>query len=406
MYVFDKSRIIKLDNHFFSIKIDTDNFKFIHSGCWNTECKNKIIYEKLEKYPFINTALYNQLHVTNKINSERDISFLSLIGDNIYQKYYDPVDKAPTSLLYKISNGLECIEPKILLGLGNHDVDSKITYDFVMGLDQSPKYFIPNNFYCIIFENKDYTFKMVYINTNILADHENTEDYYKTLSKDDYELLQKEQYEFIETALNSEKYETKYTFVLGHDPIIVAHHANKDYSVPYQETKKEELLKINKLINNKKVDFYLSADEHNLQSISSKKSSLKYIISGGGGALSDFPKALYNEKIKDPNFILENENYKFNNVIASHGYVKFEITNKEIKYHFVVPDYVTNNLNAELYKFDNSIFDQPFKIIKSDISTNLYISPKCETSVKIKGGSLYKEKYLKYKNKYIQLKNI
>jgi hypothetical protein len=64
-----------------------------------------------------------------------------------------------------------------------------------------------------------------------------------------------------------------------------------------------------------------------------------------------------------------------------------------------VPDYVSNNLDNTIDRFDDSIFSAPFKIITTDLSTSLYISPKCSM---LKGG--YYEKYLKYKQKYLVLK--
>ncbi len=390
----NKSRINLIKNQFFYIDHDSDNLKFIHSGCWNTECKNKINFDKLSKNPFINTVLYNQLHTTNQINKE-DVDFLSLIGDNIYQKYYDPVDMEPPSLLYKIPEGIKCIEKFTLMGLGNHDVTDKYTYDAVMKLNELDKIFMPNEYYCLIIRLKGFRVKLIYINSNILNSYETTEPYYRTIPKEDYEKLQEQQFQFIDEAINSGEFETEYTFVLGHEPIIYVPHKNKVLT----ETDKELLLRLNKMINNNRVDFFLNADEHNLQLISSKHSKLKYITSGGGGALSDFPIGLYNLKKDNMGIVIEDENYLVNTVIASHGYVKFELNKSTTRYDFIVPDYVTDNLDAKLDILDDRIFEVPFKIINNDVPTLLLISPKCARE----GG--YYQKYIKYKMKYIKLKN-
>jgi len=396
----DKSRIKHIRNQFFCIDLDTDNLKFIHSGCWNTECKNRINHSKLEKLPYINTALYDQLHITTKINTE-DVSFLSLIGDNIYQKYYEANNADPPSILYKIPNGIQCINQCILLGLGNHDTSDKVTYDRVMQLNDEPKIFIPCDYYCLIIKMREFSIKLIYINTNILNVHEHSEPYYRyNKSKVEYLQMQVDQYEFLDEAINNPEFETTYTFVLGHEPIIHAPHSKE----LCEETDRVQLLRINELINrNNNVDFYLNADEHNLQSISSKMSKLKYIISGGGGALGDFPVGLYNKKLENIDFILQTDKYRFNNVIASHGYVRFEINKDSVQYHFVVPDYVSNNLDNTIDRFDDSIFSAPFKIISTDVSTALYISPKCSM---LKEGGRYYQKYLKYKQKYLVLKQL
>jgi len=383
---------------FFSIDLDIDNLKFIHSGCWNTECKNRINLTKL-KHQYINTALYDQLHITTQINSEKDIQFLSLIGDNIYQKYYEPPDMTPGVILHKIPDGLACIKQFILLGLGNHDVSDKETYDKVMELKSNENIFIPNDYYCLIINMRDFNIKLIYINTNILNDYAETEPYYRTIPEAEYIKMQQNQYEFLNEAINSGEFTTKYTIVLGHEPIIYAPHSEK----LLEETTKSEFLRINELINNGNVDFYLNADEHNLQSISSNRSKLKYIISGGGGALSDFPIGLYNKKLEDADFILQNDKYIFNEVIASHGYVKFDIQKDSINYYYIVPEYVNNDLNNKISVLDESIFSVPFKIIIPNTvkPTSLYISPKL---VEEKKGGYY-DKYLKYKNKYVKLKN-
>ena len=394
----NKSKINKINNQFFFINYNSDNLKFVHSGCWNTECKNKINFDKLSKNQYINTVLYNQLYITTQINKE-DIDFLSLIGDNIYQKYYEPENMDPLSLLYKIPDGLKCIEKFTLLGLGNHDVSDKETYETVLKLDESDKLFIPNDYYCLIIRLNGFRVKLIYINTNILNDYETTEPYYRTLSKEDYEKIQELQFKFIDEAINSGDYHTEYTFVLGHEPIIYVPHKNQILD----ETDKSNFKILNRMINNNNVDFYLNADEHNLQSITSKMSKLKYITSGGGGALGDFPKGLYDLKKENKEVIIQDDKYLVNNVIASHGYVKFEIKKEELKYNFIVPEYVSNNLDNTIDILENKIFDVPFKVIGTDIPTTLYISPKCDN--KEGGSNNYYEKYIKYKNKYIKLKN-
>jgi len=403
----NKSNIINIKDQFFSITLDLDNLNFVHSGCWNTECDNRINMKKLSPdYPFINTLLYDQLHITKIINNEPDIHFLSLIGDNIYQKYYEPIDMAPDKLIDKIPRGIACIEHPILLGVGNHDVDNEITLNAVRKLNERANIFMPNEYYCLIFKMKGFDFKMIYINGNILDTQENSEPYYKTLTKEQYAKLQDEQMAFIREAITSPAYKTKYTFVLGHEPIIITPHWKEEIIL---ETKRPLLLEIERLMIDNNVDFYLNADEHNLQSVSSNFSKLKYITSGGGGALSDFPKALYDEKIKIKDMVLRNGKYTFNNVIASHGYVKFEITPDKIKYKFIVPSYVNDNLDNNINSLDR-VFDQSFQVIATDEPiTKLYIAPKLimpkEEPKEGKTGGYY-EKYLKYKQKYIKLKNL
>lgn len=366
--------------------------KFIHFGCWNKDkcditLKNNGLSQTMSK-------------LNDFVEKNKDIEFITIAGDNYYPDKKGKEKKEKTMIVANFLSGVNCLPKHILkyVLLGNHEFD-KVKVD---GNETDKCYLF--NFEKNIFSKlnntiffNDVIYRIFGNNTLIIMIdttlYEMYNDYieekkknpdaelnlydtcYKYLFLDNNELNEKniglnfeklleKQKEKIENILSIYKKYNNIIFI-GHHPIISKKIKIKDGEIKLKIEINESLINLYKsisdLLNNKKI-YHLCADTHNYQTgiITIDRLKIEQHITGTGGAEQD---DCIQVNGKDEQ-ILENVSYKINRCENQYGFL---ICNE--------------NVDDEL----------EFQFINSNISSDL------------EGG--YYDKYIKYKMKYLKLKN-
>lgn len=377
------------------------SFKIAVFGCWNIGCNEGSGQRTVAK-------LISDKH------EQENYKFMTILGDNYYSKKVDLTDKLniKDTNIQKLKEGFNClttinIEKKLIMG--NHDV--KDSYDkncsvlrtqfelpwydvkFPYGYDL---YYLYNG----SDKQKVYeTILFIYLDTSIYDTKKITDDnscYEKILSKNIDELITNQGL-FIENTLDKIlrdlNLKVKRVIFFGHEPLIT-----------YKYKQKKDLEKTNILDNllnilfEKKLEYkdvnfhWICADYHiyqngNITSTNEKYKNLNIsqLIFGTGGAELDEPSKNNNYELKEYKLnILKNEAYEPNgnkielntNGINKFGYGEIEFTLDNMYHKFIMPDYNYSQNNDIIYGSSVGGYNSDF----------------------------YKAKYLKYKNKYIQLK--
>lgn len=375
-----------------------DTFKIAVFGCWNEGCRENS----------------GQQSVSNLIKSnESKYEFMVILGDNYYAQKKTIINnkelkfKIKLTNINELKNGFSCLENINLekkLIMGNHDIEDSLDkgcsvlksqlklpwYDvkFPFGFDMYYLYGNEQNTY-----NKTVLF--IYLDTTLYSsDINDNNSCYKPVLNKNINTLKQEQNAFIASTLKlieNKIYNISDVVFFGHEPLLTFKQ-NKETKMTLIIT---DLLEILFEEKNKYTDtrfHWICADYHVYQnSIVFNKSEPKlnitqWIFGTGGGKLdklvndTDLDIGNYELKIL-PNIVFDskgsNVSDKFNDINGLDRFGYGEIT------------------------FDLCTVTHKFILTDFDYSTNK------------KGGSVnnttsfdYKSKYLKYKNKYIGLKNI
>ena len=352
--------------------------KFVTFGCWNEGCKEGSVQEqvakKLEEY-------------------QKEYKFLVLLGDNYYSnkvkygnnKYYD-------INLEEMKHGFDCLKniniPKKII-LGNHDIEEGVNQGCSNMKVQLrlPWYDIkfPYDFenHIINIDKQNYKLvKFIYLDTTIydMKDPINT-CYDRVMNKSAQQLIE-EQYAFIRAQLQSLNPSITNTVVFfGHQPLLTF------------KFKKDGPVKILSLLND---IFDLTKDLHDLY-------QFNYICAD----FHNFEEAYIEKKYSD------NKVFKIHQLIFGTG-GKEEL---DERFNPDINDRLNpNNFDCFTYNMQNrySSFSRPLnlsvlpkisngygEIIIDEKGLNYnFISIDPEKNIE------WKQKYLKYKNKYLSLKKI
>jgi hypothetical protein len=326
-------------------------------GCWNN-------YKQVDgSYPLVNVCNYLKLN-------ESKYDELVILGDNFYpskEKVEITLPDGSTSSIKKnifdlptFNIGFDLIKNinihnKYLI-MGNHDIEDFYTERCINLYHQFDK----SDFLKIMFPFKSCPvantgFKYIFIDTNLynLSKNPNT-CFNTTLHKSALE-LKNNQNQFIICELKNPSFNN--FIICAHEPL---------FSIKSKDTKfkssllDEELLNI--LFNSRKNITYVCADVHMFQCgiiTNNNSQSIKQIVCGTGGADKDsFTSSQSEFKINDDfNFTMQSSRDSF-------GYVELNISPDNISHKYI-------------------------KVINSE---------------SVLSHEEYKKKYLKYKNKYFNLK--
>jgi hypothetical protein len=375
-----------------------ENFNIAVFGCWNEGFKEnsgqRSVYEALKK-------------------NQENYQFAVILGDNYYanKKTYENKTKNDNDSKIKISmtdldeakrgfKGLNDINLEKKIIFGNHDIKNSLNKDCSVLKSQlklpwyDVKFPYSHDLYYLLKEdNYIETILMIYLDTTIYDKNIKIEDscYLKTLGKN-HEELKLDQENFIRSILNiiEDKpiYNIKNVIFYGHEPLLTYKEKEKKGIIVQKPSVLENLLDL--LFEMKTIHdanfYWVCADYHIYQNgeiIDNMNPSNKinqWIFGTGGGKLDDvvsFPNFSYKQYRLD---ILKN-------IIYDSGYNNISST-------------YSHQLGLNQYGYGEITFDREsvtHKFIKSDY-TNLNENQG--------GGSLLEyNKYLKYKSKYLKLKN-
>jgi hypothetical protein len=362
--------------------IGSSTLKFATFGCWNEGCEAGSVQEQVAK---------------KLKENEKDYKFLVLLGDNYYSKK-NKLESLKVSYhdinLEEMKHGFDCLKdiniPKKLI-LGNHDIEEGVFqgcssmkaqlklpwYDIKFPYDFEDHFLFlntnPQNYKIV---------KFIYLDTTIydMEDPINT-CYDRVINKSANDLI-KEQYAFISKQLKSLNPETTNTVVFfGHQPLITFRFKKGKPS--------KNLLLLDHIFNltkglHKQYQFnYICADFHNFEEAYIEKKypdnkvfKIHQIVFGTGGKTElDERYNPYNEDRCDPtNF--DGYLYDMQNRYSSYT---------EPEYDFSIPPKKSNGYGEII--IDENGLNYNFIPINPD------------------GISNWKNKYFKYKNKYLNLKS-
>ncbi len=386
-----------------------NNFSIAVFGCWNEGCKNNS----------------GQKSVSTTIKSnESNYKFMVVLGDNYYAKKKTLIESKKSKLKIKLTDiqelkkGFECLqninlEKKLIMG--NHDIEDSIDKSCSVLKTQlklpwyDVKFPFGYDLYYLYGDNKDTyneTILFIYLDTTLYSHGINDTNscYYSVLNKN-VSNLKDEQNKFIVSTLEITKNKLlniSNVVFFGHEPLFTFKE-KKGIKQPSINLELLEILFKNKPLN---VNFYwICADYHIYQnSLITQKSNSKQKISqwifGTGGGELDVPGSSnfmeinnYNLKI-EPNIVFNIHNddisKKFNKVygVNKFGYGEIIFDLCSVTHKFILSNYKDN----EVY-----IVKKKQKIDGGGACNNNY-----------KNNYLcnYKDKYIKYKTKYIELKKL
>jgi hypothetical protein len=294
----------------------------------------------------------SQKKVFELVNKHHEIyknDFQIIAGDNIYpeKKEIDGV-KANKYHAKDIISGFKCLTMKPYAIMGNHDTKKCELYE----LEKSQNIIFPKMYYSLSVKSNNFESVFLFLDTNLLT-HENICEKDETKEK---------MFEWLRDTLP--KIETNVVFIVTHVPLITIKQKKgsilnlllDDYNVILDE-----------LIKYSKIDFiFLSADTHNYQDINFeyKGKKFKQITSGTGGADLDSIDA---EDYADKNGKVNDITYHVNYITVNHGFTSI--------------------------------------VMKKDVTDFLFYGLPKATMMEGGGRShaKYYEKYLKYKQKYLNL---
>jgi hypothetical protein len=434
---------------------DKKNLSFVITGCWNSECdsyynykikkknekdkakekskdkesENKDVnairdklFEKIAsiklndaidiKYINVHQNLKNQYFTFKTVLPilSKDIDGIILAGDNVYpDRTMKIIDN-----LQKINKGFSCIDDKIskYIVLGNHEHDdcNYLCNQKIMSINDD-KVIFPSAYYNIIYTlpNRK-TINIIMIDTNILSDKYCTDKLNKNKLND-------KQFNWLQRVLSVGDLK----IVIGHEPIYaLSHKTGKKMKIltsldPNYVTLRDILIKNG-------VQYYICADEHNIQWLEERETKLQYIVVGGGGASGDYPAGymMLKKGIKNENGrVLINDQIYLNGLFVCHGLVKMNINLENMKVFFeagISNDVTIKNViykdikQIDAYKSNKEMqiiaFDEVLKL------TPVYKAPYIEENTykdyimatyKQVGGDI-KAKYKSIKQLYLRLK--
>lgn len=383
--------------------------KFIHFGCWNEGYCNTTNTN-------INglSATMNLLRETVKIAYEKNdrYEFISVAGDNYYAtQVKEPVEHAVFDKT-NFDSGFNCLPKDIkkIIILGNHEIEKNVEFDGSVVncgslikqvelslIDPSIKYF--NDMMCIYKNNT----LILFIDTTIytMKEQKINESCYKTLDIEGgvtYKVFKKSSIDEnesidelvkymnsrIEESINefttNKKGDFKNLIIIGHAPIYAmktkinktGEKINKVYSIQkFISFFNTNLIPV--LSKNNIKTYYLCADTHIYQKGNIIFDNLDYkveqYIVGTGGAHQDMISEKLHESKENADNMLE-----------------YNIVEQSNKFGFITVDIVDGNVNI-LYN-SVSILILNGRGVKIDVNQDI----------------LFYNKYMKYKQKYINLK--
>lgn len=341
------------------------NNSFIHFGCWNngncTDQKSGLsqVAEKLKKI---------------------QVDFISIAGDN----YYPDKDKNTKTKIFNEQNfisGFKCLPDKICKYViyGNHDIEDIFGNEKCFTLTEQIKNYSTDNkfifFNDVLTYDKYNNFIIIFIDTTLYTLNSD-EDIDKTCYKHLFKVVNFKDKK-IKDIIEHQNNKIFDSIKNKDNVIIIGHHPICSIKKKKDEKKYEDNLGLINLFSNEKFNkkkiYYLCADTHYYQKSTIKINQNKIVqyIVGTGGAELDEPVENYytsskkKEKIND----LKVYNFKF----------KYKV------------------------KYSNKAFG----FIKCTIKDNDFIVEFINANNELQNGGYnnsYKNKYIKYKNKYLNLK--
>jgi hypothetical protein len=379
-----------------------NNFSIAVFGCWNKGCKNNS----------------GQKSVSNLIKlNESKYQFMVILGDNYYAEKKNLYESGDSKLKIKLTNiqelkeGFECIQDINLekkLIMGNHDIEDSFDkscsviktqlklpwFDikFPYGYDMYYLYGDEDN-------SNNQTILFIYLDTTLYSEgiNNNNSCYHLVLDKS-FDELKTEQNNFIIQTLEITQNQllniSKVVF-FGHEPLFTFKEKNgKNKSAIITE-----LLDLLFYQMDPNIKYYwICADYHIYQNstITSKsepdKKIYQWIFGTGGGDLDNSVSTNYIESsnynlLIQPNIVLDSNFNDISNCfdgvfgVKKFGYGEISFNSNSVTHKFVIADYHDDNPETKPKKKKEKI------------------------TVNGGGNNYYKDKYIKYKTKYNELKN-
>ncbi len=368
------------------------DFWFASFGCWNEGCKKNSVQEKV-----IDLLKYY----------EKKYKFLVILGDNYYsEKIKNDIYKYNNINIQEMKNGFDCLD-KITISkkllLGNHDLEDGIYqgcnntkiqlnlpwYDikFPFGVET---HFLKNG-------DSFKQVKMIYLDTTVydLLDNDNT-CYNASINKSALQ-VKHEQTQFITSQFEQIKNDS-IVIIFGHQPLITFRFKNKNG----KESKYPNCDLLDKIYDdyakNPKLDtkfYYICADFHNYEhaTITKENSELiieQIVIGTGGKTELDNRYEPTEERLKqyEPyKYLVHNKELKKVN-----GYCEFNLTN--------------NGLTHKFISIDNDMVKDVKNDMVKDVKNDMVKDVKNDMVIDVNNINIdFRKKYLKYKHKYLELKN-
>lgn len=381
-----------------------DTFNIVVFGCWNTGCTE-------------NSGQRSVSEILKK--NEKKYEFVVILGDNYYAKKLTLINdfKVKITKLSDAKSGFDCLdniklEKKLIMG--NHDVVDSFNNGCSVLKSQLKlpwydiKFPFSFDFYYLSNDSTYETILMIYLDTTIYNTQIMNEQlcYSNTIGKSKTDLLN-EQNEFIiktlEMTISNPHYQIKNVIFFGHEPLFTF----KKKGELLKPLIIKELLKL--LFDEKKkyknLNFYwICADYHIYQNteiidLESGNKIPQWIFGTGGGKLDSLVdintfnfKNTYQINII-PNIVYDSNYIDVSTNFTSYGVDRFgygEITFElcSVKHKFIMSDF-NYTINNKKNKTSESI-----KAIKAI---------KASDAIEVNETNVIKNKYLKYKKKYIEL---
>ena len=380
-----------------------NEFKIAVFGCWNTGCKNDSKQKSVADLIKKNENLYK---------------FMVILGDNYYANketlYKDNINdknniKIVDTNINEMKQGFDCLkdinlEKKLIMG--NHDIMN--SYDKSCSALKIqlklPWYDIkfPYSYDLYYLKNGETyeTILLIYLDTTIYNTDDKLNCYQETLLKSK-NTIKDEQNLFINDILSKmlkdNKLKIKNVLFFGHEPLFTF--KEKTDTTIIKKSIITDLLDLLFEMKElyKDINFYwICADHHiyqNTEIVKNNNIIKQWIFGTGGGEL---------DKLYAINEMKENEN------------------DTENKYTLkILPNIVNNNVTTDTnginkhgygeIKFEiNKDVEHNFKMIDDNNFSNNFSNNSDNNSCNLIGGNLlennWKNKYLKYKHKYLNLK--
>ena len=265
-----------------TVAIVTSQIDFIVIGDWGGQ----------NSAPYTTPIQLNTADIMGKIADEYNISFVILLGDNFYEhgiNGFDNInDRRFNDTFESVYNATGLQNIPFYVVPGNHDYEGNITTQ-ILYTNKSLRWTMPDRYYNNIWNipNTNYTLEIIFIDTVMLAggltpssqppnnpylDNDyfqpSLEYIYEHNLYDDY----LKEWEWVESKINNSN--ADFLFIAGHYPV---------YSVGTHGTTLILEDKLNPILLDNNVQFYISGHDHTLEYISNDiYPNTGYIVSGAG----------------------------------------------------------------------------------------------------------------------------
>jgi tartrate-resistant acid phosphatase type 5 len=229
----------------------------------------------------------------DKIASKTNVSFVLSLGDNFYEDGVSSDTDPQWHSTYSKVYSMQSLQVPWYSILGNHDyhqnADAQI--DFYNN-KRDNRWYMPGHYYTKTFTQADFSVQIVFIDTAWFAPNES-----KRTHISNQPAKYKEQLNWLKQQLSSSK--ATYLIVAGHYPV---------FSVGEHGDCADNANAVQSLLEQYKVDAYLSGHDHTLQHLSNN--GVEFFVSGNGskrgkvGSQQDTSADSLNFAKVDPGFMV------------------------------------------------------------------------------------------------------